>query len=60
MLMLDHKYRELKGSLIKGDTKKLAEELKLPVTEKSLPRLQNPAQKCVKSEEVGINLISRN
>lgn len=52
MLLLDHKYRELKGSLEKGDTKKLSSELQIPITQKSLSKLQSPAEPQVDFEEV--------
>ena len=50
MLLLDHQYRELKGSLEKGNTKKLSEELFIPVTTKSLSRIQNKSDIKEKEE----------
>ena len=51
MLLLDHKYRELKGNLEKGNAKKLTEELKIPVTTKSLSRMNNPPEEIVQEEQ---------
>eukprot|EP00344_Euplotes_crassus_P005110 CAMPEP_0196999432 /NCGR_PEP_ID=MMETSP1380-20130617/4613_1 /TAXON_ID=5936 /ORGANISM="Euplotes crassus, Strain CT5" /LENGTH=64 /DNA_ID=CAMNT_0042416357 /DNA_START=381 /DNA_END=572 /DNA_ORIENTATION=+ len=41
MLLLDHKYRELKGNFEKGNTQSLQQDLKIPVTSKSLLKLKN-------------------
>mmetsp|Transcript_24242 Transcript_24242/g.21526 ORF Transcript_24242/g.21526 Transcript_24242/m.21526 type:complete len:258 (+) Transcript_24242:149-922(+) len=51
MLLLDHKYRELKGNLEKGNTEKLREELKIPITTKSLSRL-NARTETTEREEI--------
>jgi hypothetical protein len=52
MLLLDHQYRELKGNFMKGNTKKLSEELKLPVTEKIISKLKNGPTEDAESQEV--------